>query len=293
MLDLPELHAQLAGRSAFLVGDCWERRLIEHVCKEAGRPLESYDQVEPFAFVCRVPLMNNANLTLGFAHISGSGRMLTASSHEYMPARMLRLSSSERAVEMLSKFREKYLNGIAPDLVMAQSYAHDFAGWSERYPCDPAKNKQKMTGTTRHRRTLCDVYEWWSTHQHILLPEWLSNVENLTQSLGAASPNSALYWNTRYLPISEFAVGTVGLANNQTTPNFPGAYHSMSEGIRALHTTWKPHKVQLFDMARYSAGLVLWYYGDGLHQTAWASQAFARVLFNLIARLPGTRDQTI
>ena len=45
-------------------------------------------------------------------------------------------------------------------------------------------------------------------------------------------------------------------------------------------------RVELLDMARYLEGSLDWFHGDGLHQTEWASQAFAQVLLNLLALLP-------
>ena len=55
--------------------------------------------------------------------------------------------------------------------------------------------------------------------------------------------------------------------------------------MRSQHGHWRP-RVGLIDMARYVEGNIGWFHGDGLHQTQWASRAFADVLANLVAVLP-------
>ena len=50
MLEGAHLRRRPRGRSELLIGDCWERRLLEHACPK-GR-LRSYAPEEPFAVAC-------------------------------------------------------------------------------------------------------------------------------------------------------------------------------------------------------------------------------------------------
>ena len=105
---------RLRGRSMFLIGDCWERRLIEHVCK--GKVIAKYDEHEPFAIFCEVM----PNVTIGHLHIGGVGELHSEATAEYMTRRMASMPTRQRITEMLGRFRRERLGGRDPTLVLVR-----------------------------------------------------------------------------------------------------------------------------------------------------------------------------
>ena len=110
---------RLRGRSMFLIGDCWERRLIEHVCK--GKVIAKYDEHEPFAFSCEVM----PNVTIGHLHIGGVGELHSEGTAEYMTRRMASMPTQQRVTEMLGRFRRDRLGGRDPTLVLVRGYVEN------------------------------------------------------------------------------------------------------------------------------------------------------------------------
>ena len=85
MLEGAHLRRRTRGRSALLIGDCWERRLLEHACPK-GR-LRSYAPEEPFAVACEL----YPNVTFGHLHLAaiGDAHPKNTAPH-YMPERQAR-----------------------------------------------------------------------------------------------------------------------------------------------------------------------------------------------------------
>lgn len=205
------------------------------------------------------------------------GELHSEHTAEYMTRRMAAMPTRQRVREMLGRFRRDRLGGRDPTLVLVQSHAHDLARLAET-------TRGTVAEALLHQSAE-QLYSWWGVQQRTFLPQWIRDVEQLTNAVGLEAPGSHVYWNTRNVPLVEYAQKTVGRAYNQTTPNLPIAVHAMNELVRSHHSRWQPH-VGLLDMARYGAGSDSLFFADGLHQKDWVSKSFAEVLLNLLALLP-------
>ena len=270
------LRSSLNGRSALFIGDCLERRMLEHLCQEQqhGGSFANGWANEHGTVACR---LHSPNVTLGFAHLQGVGQPpFAAHAVEQVGAVDMRQPASARVQRVIASFRREVLHGEDVGLVTLHCDAWCFAAWAEA-DLPWAENEAKAGVAQK------DAWQWWGARAPSLLATWTDDVQRLSAATLAAAGGSPLFWLNRPPPSVAYARGTVGRAVNRTVPNLPWAFNAQSEVLRSQ----LPSGVGLIDLARMLSGHPeAWMHGDGLHQPSWASLSFAKLLLNTLARLP-------
>jgi hypothetical protein len=189
----PSLRVALRGKSALFLGDCWERRTVEHLCRDHRTPKEAYrwwwaGQNETRSVLCTLP---DLNVTLAHVPIFGLGRP-----PYHVPLRgyqgqeeLSAVPTEDRVVQMIRRFRS-----VAPEphLISVQSTVYSFSKWADTF-VEPAQKAEPANHTERRgpparrptrRPNIKDlVTTWWGQVQQRYLDEWLEGARTVSEAL--------------------------------------------------------------------------------------------------------------
>lgn len=214
--------ALLGGRSVLMIGDCFERRLLEQVCT-----LFSGDDIVHFAgkenkatFACAIPIgcsgntvsSCTGNITLGMISVVGIAgppwyKDAYALPLRYMSETHLAQPAHVSVAQMIHEFK---LSFGKPALVTMQSLAWDYAKWAMNaslQPCEPCRSWSTAPAATRGGHPLAaqpTSLHWWASSGEAHVEQWTHDAARFARAVvhatGLAVP---VYWRTRHVPLVE------------------------------------------------------------------------------------------